>query len=199
MNMSKRLVGETVLRYFLVDDGMLGAMTGYNLYGSCSIPAVEILLAGQKRFLTNGILDAALVEMWEHCAGLESPSWVLLTNQSEAFTTVAGTNVSDDVARKAVGEIFGVAPRRASERFVMVLNLDNVHRISAAVELTGTIKVVDSMDDSFEEMKEFVVARLRLFAAEVSRLQRETDSSMPVVDRWRVVYVGTPRQTDEYN
>jgi len=200
VSVGKLVMTDTVWRYFSVDDGMLGAMVGCNLYGGYSIPIVEVLIAGQRRFLTNGMLDAALVELREHCMGVTSPSAVLLTNQSAAFTGSVGHVVEEADARDKAKEVLGVLPSRPYVRYVMLLNLINKHWISAEVLIhSGTIKVFDSSAGSYAPQKASVVRRVVLFAEEALRFQRATDPTAPTWTEWNVVDVTAPRQTDDYN
>jgi len=196
----KLVMSDTVWRYFFVDDGLLGAMVGCNLYGGYSIPVVEVHLAGQKRFLTNGMLDAALFELREHCAGLSLPTAVLLTNQSAAFTATFGQVVGEDDARGKIQEDLGALPARPHLRYVMLLNLINKHWISAEVLIhSGTINAFDSSSGSYSQHKATAVTRVLLFAEEALRFLRKTDPTIPTWDGWNVVDVTNPRQTADYN
>jgi len=171
---------DTVWQYFSVGDGMLGAMVGCNLYGGYSIPVVEVLMAGQRRFLTNGMLDAALVELREHCMGLSSASAVLMTNQSASFIATFRRDVSEEDARGKMREVLGVLPSRPYVRYVMLLNLINKHWISAEVLIhSGTINVFDSASGSYSQQKAEAVRRVVLFAEKASRFLRTTDASTP--------------------
>jgi len=200
ISLGKLVMTDTVWQYFSVGDGMLGAMVGCNLYGGYSIPVVEVLMAKQRRFLTNGMLDAALVELREHCMGLSSASAVLMTNQSASFIATFGRDVSKDNARGKMREVLGVLPSRPYVRYVMLLNLINKHWISAEVLIhSGTINVFDSVSGSYSQQKAGAVRRVVLFAEEVSRFLRTTDASTPTSEAWNVVDVTTPRQPDDYN
>jgi len=129
----KLFMDDTVWRYFFIEDGVLGAMGGCNLYGGYSIPVVEVLMAVQRRFLTNGMLEASLVVLREHCQGLASRSAVLLTNRSAAFTTAFAENVEEGDARKKAQEVLYVLPKLPCTRYLMLLNLINEHWTAAEV------------------------------------------------------------------
>jgi len=200
ISVGKLVMTDTVWQYFSVGDGMLGAMVGCNLYGGYSILVVEVLMAGQRRFLTNGMLDAALVELREHCMGLSSASAVLMTNQSASFIATFGRDVSEEDARGKMREVLGVSPSRPYVRYVMLLNLINKHWISAEVLIhSGTINVFDSASGSYSQQKAEAVRRVVLFAEEASRFLRTTDASTPTWEAWNVVDVTTPRQPNDYN
>lgn len=194
----KLVLDDTVWRYFSIDDGVLGAMVGCNLYGGYSIPVVEVLMAGQRRFLTNGMLRASLVELREHCQGLASRSAVLLTNQSAAFTTAFAENVEEGDARKKAQEMLGVLPKLPYTLYLMMLNLINEHWIAAEVLVhSGSINILDSSAGGYATPKAHAVRRVELFAEEASRFQRAADPTIPDWDGWTVEHVTSPRQDDE--
>jgi len=62
----KLVLDDTVWRYFSIDDGVLRAMVGCNLYDGYTIQVVEVLMAVRRRFLTNGMLKASLMQLREH-------------------------------------------------------------------------------------------------------------------------------------
>lgn len=194
-----RRVGEPAWQYFLLDAGSQGDVEGSRLYGGCTVSFADVVLGAQRAFMTNAILDAALVEMRQHGALRTMPGYVLLTGQSASFTTCNKVRVPAQVAVKKIKEVYDVMPRARYQRFLMLLNLVDQHWISAEVLPHGVINVFDSSDGVFKSEKDFAVQRVMLFAREVDRLRRLNDRTAPVVDKWTVKFVNSPVQADGYN
>jgi len=179
--------------------GSEGDKLGSRLYGGCTVPYSDVVLGGQREYMTNGVLDAALVEMRLHSVQRLTPAYVLRTGQSASFTTCNKKQVDEVVPREKVKEIYDVMPHARYHRFVMLLNLVGQHWISAEVMPNGNINIFDSSDGCFKKEKDFAVSRVELFAREVDRLRRLGDPSAPVVDKWKVSFVNKPYQRDSYN
>jgi len=196
---AERHVGDPAWRYFLMGAGSEGDKLGSRLYGGCTVTYSDVVLGGQREYMTNGVLDAALVEMRLHSVQRLTPAYVLLTGQSASFTTCNKKQVDEVVAREKVKEIYDVMPHARYHRFVMLLNLVGQHWISAEVMPNGNINIFDSSDGCFKKEKDFAVSRVELFAREVDRLRRLGDPSAPVVDKWKVSFVNKPYKRDSYN
>lgn len=158
----------------------------------------DVVLGAQKSFMTNAILDAALVEMRQHGALRNMPGYVLLTGQSASVTTCNNARVPVDVAVKWIKEVYDDMPRARYERFLMLLNLVDQHWISAEVLPHGIINIYDSSEGGFKNEKDFAVERVMLFAREVDRLRRLSNPMAPAVDKWTVKFINSPMQADGY-
>ena len=196
---TERRVGDPAWRYFLLGAGSEGDKLGSRMYGGCTVAYSDLVLGGQREYMTNGVLDAALVEMRLHSVQRHTPAYVLLTGQSASFTTCNKKRVDEAVALEKVKEIYDVMPHARYHRFVMLLNLVGQHWISAEVVPDGHINIFDSSDGCFMNEKDFAVSRVQLFAREMDRLRRLGDPSASVVDKWNVSFVNTPYQRDAYN
>lgn len=195
----KQRVGDSAWQYFHASAGARGDVAGSELYGGCTVAYSDIILGGQKAYMTNAVLDAALVEMRLHSALCIMPAYVLLTGQSSSFTTCHEKRVDKEHAISKIKEIYDVMPAARYERFLMMLNLVGQHWVSAEVLPKGEIHIFDSLDGAFEKEKDFAVARVKLFAQEVCRLRRMENQAAPLVENWQVTYVNTPAQADGYN
>lgn len=194
-----RRVGDPAWRFFSRNAGALGEKAGSDMYGGCTVTFSDIIVGGQRAYMTNAILDAALVEMGHHGALRLMQGYDLLTSQSAAFTTCHNKRVSDDDALGKIEEVYDVMPPARFERFLMMLNLMGHHWISSEVQTNGIIRIFDSSAGGFREEKDFAVARVLLFAREVGRLRRLGNPWAPVIDKWEVEYVDAPVQDDGYN
>lgn len=192
-------VGDPAKRFFLLGAGSRGDAAGSDLYGVSTVAFSDIVLGGQRAYMTSALLDAALVEMWMHVALRVMPGYVLLTSQSAAFMTCNNKRVPEDVALQKIKEVYEVMPRARYQRFVMLLNLSEHHWISAEVQPARTITIFDSSDGAFKEEEDFAVRRVELFAHELDRLRRLGDPTAPPVDKWAVNFINAPVQEDGYN
>lgn len=195
----KQRVGDSAWKYFHASAGARGDVAGSNLYGGCTVTYSDIILGGQKAYMTNAVLDAALVEMRLHSALRIMPAYVLLTGQSSSFTTCHEKRVDEQHAICKIKEIYDVMPPARYERFLMMLNLVGQHWMSAEVLPKGEINIFDSLDGAFAKEKDFAVARVKLFAQEICRLRRMEEQAAPLVEKWQVTYVNAPAQADGYN
>lgn len=84
---TKRLVGDTAWRYFMVRASALGDMRGSEAYGGCTVAFSDIVLGGQKAYMTSAVLEASLVEIRPHSALRLMSAYALLSGQSASFTT----------------------------------------------------------------------------------------------------------------
>ncbi|OSX74807.1 hypothetical protein BU14_0267s0008 [Porphyra umbilicalis] len=199
---SERRVGDSAWRYFLLGAGSIGDVVGSRLYGGCTVAFYDVVYGGQRKYMTNGVLDAALVEMRLHSAVRMHPSFVLMTGQSASFTVCNGQVVGEAVAIDRIKEIYDAMPNARYQRFVMLLNLGQHHWISAEVvpgAPVGKINVFDSLAGGYPKEKDLAVSRVKLFAREVDRLWRLGNSGAPVVERWDVSFINSPSQGDGYN
>lgn len=136
-------VGDSAWRFFLLGAGSRGYAAGSHLYGGNTVAYSDIVVGVQRAYMTNGLLDAALIEMRMHTALRDMPGHVLLTSQSAAFTSCNGTRVPEDAAIVKTTEVYDLMPRARYERFVMLLNLSEHDWISAEVLPKGTITIID--------------------------------------------------------
>lgn len=169
---TKRLVGDTAWRYFMVRASALGDMRGSEAYGGCTVAFSDIVLGGQKAYMTSAVLEASLVEIRPHSALRLMSAYALLSGQSASFTTCHKKRVEEHDALGDIKEINDVMPPARYERFLMLLNLAGHHSIYEEVLPQGTIHVFDSSEGGFKEEKDFAVGRVKLFAHETWRLRR---------------------------
>ncbi|KAK1863147.1 hypothetical protein I4F81_005709 [Pyropia yezoensis] len=197
---AKKRMGDPAWRYFLASAGAGGDMAGSNLFGGCTVAFSDIVLGGQREYMTNGVLDAALAEMRLHPSLRIMPACVLLTGQSAAFTTCHKRRVDEEEAVRKIKEVYDVMPPGRYEHILMMLNLVEQHWISAEVlPEEGKINIFDSSDGGFNGEKDFAVGRVKLFAQEVGRLRRLNNHLAPAVGQFEVKFVNTPLQADGYN
>jgi len=107
---SKRRVGDSAWRYFLVGAGSIGDVVGSRLYGGCTVAFYDVVYGGQRKYMTNGVLDAALVEMRLHSAVRMLASFVLMTGQSASLTVCTGEVVGEAVAIDRIKKIYDAMP-----------------------------------------------------------------------------------------
>lgn len=197
---TKKRMSDPAWRYFLASAGAGGDVAGSNLFGGCTVAFSDIVLGGQREYMTNGVLDAALAEMRLHPSLRVMPAYVLLSGQSAAFTTCHKRRVDEEEAVRKIREVYDVMPPGRYERILMMLNLVEQHWISAEVlPQEGKINIFDSSDGGFKGEKDFAVGRVKLFAQEVGRLRRLNNPLAPAVGQFEVKFVNTPVQADGYN
>ena len=85
-------------------------------------------------------------------------------------------------------------------QFVMLVNIGNVHWVSATVSLLpGRVVLYDSSGGS-SRAKTHIISRLLLFAHQAEMRWRATQGgALVAVHEWAVDEVNTPRQQDPYN
>lgn len=101
----QRRIGDPAWRIFSQSTGALGGKAGSDMYGGCTRTVTDIIVGGQRAYMTNTILDAALVEMRYHGSLRLIPSNVLFTGQSATFTTCHNKRVSEDDASGKIKEV----------------------------------------------------------------------------------------------
>jgi len=170
-------------------------------FGGYSVCVLDIFVAGQEAFMTNAPLDAGLAELQERCMALSIPTAVLSTSQSASFTHIGKIQVQFERALAAIVEVLD-SWSPSTTRFVMVLNMDNVHWISASVSLlSGTVTVYDSLAGGSSAAKDHIVNRLLLFARQAELRWRLSCLNLSSVGgaEWTVDHVNSPGQEDGYN
>ena len=180
-----RRVGDPAWRFSLLGAGSHWDKDGSWLYGGCTVAYSDVVYGGQRKYMTNGVLDAALVKMRMHSVQRSSPAYVLLTGQSASFTVCRNTVVEEAVAIEKIKEIYNVVPTARYQRFIMLLNLGQHHWISAEVvpaAPVGKIHIFDSSVGGFRKEKELAVSRVKLFAREVDRSWHMGNTCAPVVN-----------------
>lgn len=159
----------------------------------------DVCDAGQPAYLTNALLDAGMAGLQGRCNAGSVPIGVLTSSQSASFTHVGGQEVS---LASAVSCVLAVLDSWSASvtRFVMVLNVDNEHWLSASVSLsTGRVTLYDSLGGS-SQAKTHILSRVHLFARLAERRWRAVhpDASVKAIE-WQMEEVNTPRQKDHYN
>jgi len=195
-----RTVDAAVWRFFSERAGAAGNRLGCDMYGAYTVTVRDILHCGRTKYLTNAVLDAALVELRRRSGGIFASAYVLLTAQSAAFTTCYKVDVAEEAAIVAIKEIFESMGNSEYMRMLMILNINDSHWVAADVLFpTATIRLFDSMDGSFADKKAYVTSRVELFAKEMSRLRHERNPLLSIKTTWTVQPVSEPRQKDAHN
>jgi len=73
--------------------------------GGCTVAFYDVVYGGQRKYMTSGVLDAALVEMRLHSAVRMHPSFVLMKGQSASFTVCNCEVVGEAVTIDRIKEI----------------------------------------------------------------------------------------------
>ena len=172
----------------------VGAFGGY----SVSVP--DVCGAGQEAFITNALLDAGLAELQDRCTSSSIPAGVLSTSQSASFTHIAKKQVPLERAMTAILEVLDSWSSSVTQ-FVMLLNVENVHWISATLSfLSGSVTVYDSLGGGRCAAKDHILNRLVLFARQAELRWRVSHPDLSVGGiEWTVHKVNSPRQGDSYN
>jgi len=175
-----------------------GTRSEFGAFGGCSVSVRDVLDAGQQAYLTNALLDSGLGELQLLCVAAKSPSAVLSCSQSASFTSIAGEEVSLQRALVSILEVLDGWDTTV-EQYVMLLNIDNTHWISATVSLsTGFVIVYDSLA-GFCPAKKAILSKLLLFARQAEIRWRTFHPKSVDAIEWQTAEVNTPRQADTYN
>jgi len=135
----------------------------------------DVCDAGQREFLSNA------------------------TSQSASFTHIVDKEVSMETSLRAVLDVLDSWDSSVTQ-FVMLVNIGNVHWVSATVSLLpGRVVLYDSSGGS-SRAKTHIISRLLLFAHQAEMRWRATQGgALVAVHEWAVDEVNTPRQQDPYN
>ena len=198
-SISGRLLGDCVWSLSPSRCGSARAEKATGVFSGCMVNVRDVCDAGQQEWITNALLDAGLAELQSRCDAGSVAIGVLSTSQSASFTHVGGEQVS---LESAVPRVLKVLDSWSSSvtRFVMLLNVDNCHWMSAAVSLlTGQVTLYDSLGGP-SPAKTHITSRLHLFARYAEQRWRATHPDVPVgAVEWQFEEVNTPRQMDGYN
>jgi len=198
-NVAGRRLGDCVWAIPRVNRSTAAAVPNEGGFGGCSVNVRDVMDAGQREYMTNALLDAGLAELQRRCADALTGTAVFSCTQSASFTSIDGEEVS---LKRAVASILEVLHMwdTSVTRFVLLLNIDNTHWISASVSLTtGCVTVYDSAG-GFCDAKRHIVSRLLLFArqAEVRWRAVHPDAAKKDIE-WKWLEVNKPAQHDGYN
>jgi len=198
-NMAGRLLGDCVWAVPRVEKSAAAARPTESRFGGCSVNVQDILDAGQKEYMTNALLDAGMTEVQRRCSHGSTASAVLSCTQSASFTSIGGEEVSLERAMSSIVEVMDTWDSSLT-RFVMLLNIDDKHWISASISLTtGCVTVYDSAV-GFCAAKRRIASRLLLFArqAEIRWRTVHVDASVGDIE-WKLVEANKPARRDDYN
>jgi len=134
------------------------------------------------------------------CTSSSIPTGVLSTSQSAFFTHIQKKQVPRKRATTAFPEVLDSWSSSVTQ-FVMLLNMDHTHWISAAVSLpSGSVTVYESLGRGRCETEDPIVNRFLLFArqAELRWRVSRPDRSVGGIE-WTVDQVISTRQEDSYN
>ncbi|GAB0492628.1 hypothetical protein MMPV_003896 [Pyropia vietnamensis] len=197
-SLSKKKADDIVWQHALLPTHGGQVASGSSLYGGFSVNVRDLLANGQQAFLSNGVLDAAIVELREMVP--HGAVYVLTTGQAAAFTEVLNQRVAEDVAVKRMAEIFKAMPSMHVVRFLMLMNLRNQHWIAVEVLVpAGKVVVYDSLDGGWPDAKAFAVRRVVRFASEYASWLRERDPLWESAARWEPSFENEPTQRDGHN
>jgi len=194
-----RLLGDCVWSLPPVRRGSAATEKAASVFSGYVVNVRDVCDAGQREWITNALLDAGLAGLQSRCDAGSVPIGVLSSSQSASFTHVGGRRVSLEGAVPRVLEVLDSWSASVT-RFVMVLNVDNCHWMSASVSLsTGQVTLYDSLGGP-SPAKTHITSRLHLFARYAEQRWRAThpDAAVGVIE-WQFDEVNTPRQVDGYN
>jgi len=172
----------------------VGVLGGYLV----SVP--DVCGAGQEAFMTSALLDAGLAELQDRWTFSSIPTGVLSTSRSASLTHIQRKQVPLKRAMTAILEVLDSWSSSLTQ-FVMLLNMDNTHWISAAVSLlSGSVTVYSSLGWGRCAAKDPIVDGLLLFMrqAELRWRVSRPDRSVGGIE-WTVDQVISPRQEDSNN
>lgn len=176
-----------------------GATVGARAYGGQSLQVADIVEAAQAAYMTNGLIDASLVELRLAVAG--SKTFILLSAQSASLLRIDanGLRVPEAAAKVAASEIADQANN--PDVVAMVINLCNKHWIAAAIDFVAcTIFIYDSSPGPPSEEKTVACARVRLLR-DVLLEQRPPVAAGNAggVRQWKETPCSNILQRDDYN
>lgn len=191
--------GDDAWRYYEASPALSGEGAGGRLYGGQTITYGDVLLAAQSEWMTNGLIDAALVEL--RVTRSLQKLYIMLTTQSAAILrTAAAHPVPQGAVVVATGEI--AAQAGDCDAVAMVVNLCNNHWMAIIVEvLHRKITVYDLLTGPPSEEKALAVERAMLLGDAV--LDRK-ERSLPRCDKspspfWEIESRADVVQSDGYN
>jgi len=198
-NNSGRVLGDCVWSLPPARRGSGPAELAAGVFSGYMVNVRDVCDAGQREWITNALMDAGLAGLQGRCDAGSVPIGVLSSSQSASFTKVGGRQVSLESAVSCVLEVLD-SWSASVKRFVMVLNVDNCHWMSAAVSLlTGQGTLYDFLGGS-SPAKTHITSRLRLFGRYDEQRWRAThpDTAVGSIE-WQFDEINTPRQMDGCN
>jgi len=183
-NMAGRRLGDCVWTIPRGSQSTAAAVSSEGGFGGCSVNVKEVMDAVQREYMTNALLDAGLAEVQRRCGDGSTGTAVLSCTQSASFTSIEGGEVGVKRAMASILEVLHMWDASMTQ-FVMQLNIENKHWISASVSLsTGCVTVYDSAG-GFCDAKRHILSRLLLFA-------RQSEV------RWRTVHPAAAKKDIEW-
>lgn len=164
--------GDVAWRYHEAGIGPSGEATGSRLYGGQTITYGDVVLGAQAEWMTNGLIDAAFVELRVACSNPKL--YIMLTTQSAAILqTVLTHAVSHGAAVVAAGDI--AAQDGDCDALGMVVNLCNNHWLAIVVDIVlHKVTVYDSMTGPPSEEKAVAAERALILGIAVLDYRERT-------------------------
>jgi len=183
-NVAGRRLGDCVWTIPRGNQSTAAAVSNEGGFGGCSVNVKEVMDKVQREYMTHALLDAGLAEVQRRCGDGSTGTAVLSCTQSASFTSIEGGEVSVKRAMASILEVLHMWDASMTQ-FVMQLNIENKHWISASVSLsTGCVTVYDSAG-GFRDAKRHILSRLILFA-------RQSEV------RWRTVHPAAAKKDIEW-
>lgn len=192
--------GEDAWRFFDLDAGAPGRVSGARAYGGQTVTAREVMQCCQASWMRSDVIDAALVELRQAIMG--SPAYVLLSSATAAMLRIGARRVTQEAARKAAREVAEEAGD--CEQLGLVINLNNNHWASAVVDVRARrVVVYDSLSGVEADEKSVAVDRVLMLCRAVEAKKATRSAAARVVVEsggpWTVDHIDQPQQVDGYN
>lgn len=191
--------GENAWRYYKAGTHPSGEATGGRLYGGQTITYGDVVLGAQAEWMTNGLIDAALVEL--RVTQSLPKLYIMLTAQSAAILRTTSTHpVSQGAAVVAAGEI--AAQAGDCDAVAMVVNLCNNHWVAIIVNVVQhEVTVCDSLTGPPSDEKALAVERAVLLGNAVLHYKERglSHGDRPPSPSWDIDSCVDVVQSDGYN
>lgn len=185
-------------RFFDVEAGSSGDVAGCRAYGRHTTTYRELARGCQPTWMTSDVINAVLIELRVETRALQC--YVLLSSEAASVLREGNEAVTVAEAQKAANEI--AAEAGDCDVVALVINLLNVHWISAVVDITNRcITVYDSLVGIQPDEKALAVERVIMLcdAVAVRRSAASRNVPQPSDVPWRVLECSAPVQRDAHS
>lgn len=185
-------------RFFDVEAGSSGDVAGCRAYGGHTTTYRELARGCQPTWMTSDVINLVLIELRVETRALQC--YVLLSSEAASMLRVGNEAVTVAEAQKAANEI--AAEAGDCDVVALVINLLNVHWISAVVDITNRcITVYDSLVGIQPDEKALAVERVIMLcdAVAVRRSAASRNVPQPSDVPWRVLERSAPVQRDAHS
>ena len=195
--LSNSRIGDDAWRFFDVSFGTYGAEAGDTAHGGQTVNMREIACAWQTSWLTSATINALMIE--QRIAARSEGGYALLTEKVASVLRVMGKEVAPEAARTAAAEV--AAEVGACRWLGMVVNLCNVHWVSAVVNVFGReVFVYDSLPGVSEGGMALAVERIFLLCDAMADKQATSPGRTPLGDKgWKITRCDGPTQPDGHS